>query len=75
MAPVALVTPRAPGTVWARWRRWQELVPAVPLLVVCLGGTRAAGENQQQLPGASAYALAALAALTLLLRRRAPGSA
>ena len=54
------------------WRRWAVLVPGVPLLVVCLGGTRAAGAGQAQVPGGSAYVLAAVAALSLLLRRRAP---
>jgi signal transduction histidine kinase len=53
-------------------RRWLIGVPAVPLLVVCLGGTRGAAENQAVQPGAAAYLLAGAAALTLLLRRRAP---
>jgi signal transduction histidine kinase len=53
-------------------RRWWILVPAVPLLVVCLGGTHAAGSNQGTTPHAYAYGLAGLAALTLLLRLRAP---
>ena len=53
-------------------RRWLIVVPALPLLVVCLGGTHAAGENQATEPAGWAYALAAGAALTLLLRRRAP---
>jgi signal transduction histidine kinase len=53
-------------------RRWWILLPAVPLLVVCLGGTHAAGVNQGTIPHSSAYALAGLAALTLLLRRQAP---
>ncbi|HEY6747550.1 MAG TPA: sensor histidine kinase [Mycobacteriales bacterium] len=53
-------------------RRWSILLPAVPLLIVCLGGTHAAGNNQDVTPDASAYVLAGLAALTLLLRRRAP---
>jgi signal transduction histidine kinase len=52
--------------------RWSILLPAVPLLAVCLGGTHAAGDNQGDLPHTYAYALAGLAALTLLLRRRAP---
>jgi signal transduction histidine kinase len=58
-----------PGT---GWRRWRILVPAVPLLLVCLGGTHGAGHNQGNLPDTSAYVLAGFAALTLLLRRRAP---
>jgi signal transduction histidine kinase len=53
-------------------RRWLVLVPALPLLVVCLGGTHAAAVNQATVPHTSAYLLAAGAALTLLLRRRAP---
>ena len=53
-------------------RRWSILLPAVPLLVVCLGGTHAAGANQGTTPHTSAYVQAGLAALTLLLRRRAP---
>ncbi|HEV7655387.1 MAG TPA: histidine kinase [Mycobacteriales bacterium] len=53
-------------------RRWRILVPAVPLLVVSLGGTHGAAENQATVPHGYAYALAGLAALTLLLRRRAP---
>jgi signal transduction histidine kinase len=53
-------------------RRWSILLPAVPLLVVCLGGTHAAGNNQDVTPHTYAYVLAGLAALTLLLRRRAP---
>ncbi|HST64176.1 MAG TPA: histidine kinase [Mycobacteriales bacterium] len=52
--------------------RWSILAPAVPLLVVCVGGTHAAGANQGTHPAAYAYVLAGLAALTLLLRRRAP---
>jgi signal transduction histidine kinase len=52
--------------------RWSILAPAVPLLVVCLGGTHAAGDNQATTPAGYAYVLAGLAALTLLLRRRAP---
>jgi signal transduction histidine kinase len=59
-------------TVLAGWRRWWILVPAVPLLVVCLGGTHAAGETQDNLPHTIGYVLAAVAALSLLLRRRAP---
>jgi signal transduction histidine kinase len=55
-----------------RVRRWLILVPAVPLLVVCLGGTHAAAENQASVPQPYAYLLAGVAALTLLLRRRAP---
>ena len=47
-------------------------MPALPLLAVCLGGTHAAGQNQADRAGPSAYVLAGLAALTLLLRRRAP---
>jgi signal transduction histidine kinase len=54
------------------WRRWWILVPAVPLLVVCLGGTRPAGANQDNLPHALGYVLVSVAALSLLLRRRAP---
>jgi signal transduction histidine kinase len=54
-------------------RRWLILLPAVPLLVVCLGGTRGAAVNQTATePVAVAYLLAGAAALTLLLRRRAP---
>ena len=53
-------------------RRWWILVPALPLLVVCLGGTHAAGANQATARTPYAYLLAAFAALTLLLRRRAP---
>src|SRR3954447_13832896 len=53
-------------------RRWLILLPAVPLLVVCLGGTRGAAANQQTVPHTWAYLLAAVAALTLFLRRRAP---
>ncbi len=52
--------------------RWSILLPAVPLLVVCLGGTHAAGDTQSSTPHPYAYALAGIAALTLLLRRRAP---
>jgi signal transduction histidine kinase len=55
-----------------RARRWLILVPAVPLLVVCLGGTHGAGQSQAIVPDAYAYLLAGLASLTLLLRRRAP---
>lgn len=61
--------PPAPG---APQRRWSVLLPALPLLVVCLGGTRGAGETQSAVPSAWAYVLAGAAALTLLLRRRAP---
>ncbi|HZB51437.1 MAG TPA: histidine kinase, partial [Mycobacteriales bacterium] len=54
-------------------RRWLILLPAVPLLVVCLGGTRGAAVNQTATePVAVAYLLAGAAAVTLLLRRRAP---
>jgi signal transduction histidine kinase len=53
-------------------RRWWILVPALPLLVVCLGGTHAAAHNQATDPQPYAYLLAGFAALTLLLRRRAP---
>ncbi|MFL6128254.1 MAG: sensor histidine kinase [Mycobacteriales bacterium] len=63
-------TDRATGS--RRCQRWLVLVPAVPLLVVCLGGTRAAAENQAVVPTSWAYVLAAGAALTLLLRRRTP---
>jgi hypothetical protein len=42
------------------------------LLVVCLGGTHAAAHNQATDPQPYAYLLAGFAALTLLLRRRAP---
>jgi signal transduction histidine kinase len=63
------VTTVRPGT---GWHRWWILVPAVPLLVVCLGGTHGAGHTQDNLPHAYGYVLAGFAALTLLLRRRAP---
>lgn len=53
-------------------RRWGVLLPALPLLVVCLAGTRGAGEEDATSLSPWAYPLAALAALTLLLRRRAP---
>src|SRR5215207_5167987 len=53
-------------------RRWLVLVPALPLAVACLGGTHAAAENQSTVPSAWAYLLAVTAALSLLLRRRAP---
>lgn len=53
-------------------RRWLILLPAVPLFVVCLVGTRGAAANQATEPSAYGYALAGAAALTLLLRRRAP---
>jgi signal transduction histidine kinase len=53
-------------------RRWPILVPALPLLVVFLAGTHGAAENQATEPGTWAYVLAGAAALTLLLRRRAP---
>ncbi len=53
-------------------RRWLILLPAVPLLVICLAGTRGAGESQATSSGVEAYVLAGAAALTLLLRRRAP---
>jgi signal transduction histidine kinase len=52
--------------------RWSILLPAVPLLLVCVGGTHAAGSNQSSTPQPYAYVLAGLVALTLLLRRRAP---
>ncbi len=53
-------------------RRWWILLPAVPLLVVCLGGTHGAAANRSDPTHTYAYVLAGLAALTLLLRRRAP---
>jgi signal transduction histidine kinase len=53
-------------------RRWWLLLPALPLLVVYLGGTHAAGENQGNAPHTVGFVLAAVAALSLLLRRRAP---
>jgi signal transduction histidine kinase len=53
-------------------RRWWILLPAVPLLAVCLGGTHGAAANQASTTHTYAYVLAGLAALTLLLRRRAP---
>ena len=59
-------------TALTGWRRWWILIPAVPLLVVVLGGTHAAGRTQDNLPHAAGYVLAAVAALSLLLRRRAP---
>lgn len=52
--------------------RWAILLPALPLLVVCLAGTRAAAENQSTVASAWAYTLASTAALSLVLRRRAP---
>ncbi len=54
------------------WRRWWILIPALPLLVVCLGGTHPAGANQGNPPDALGYVLVSVAALSLLLRRRAP---
>ena len=54
------------------WRRLWILIPAVPLLVVCLGGTHPAGANQDNPPDALGYVLVSIAALSLLLRRRAP---
>ena len=54
------------------WQRLWILIPAVPLLIVCLGGTHPAGANQHNSPHAFGYVLVAIAALSLLLRRRAP---
>ncbi len=54
---------------------WWDLVPALPLLFVGMVGTGRAADGQQdwvQAPDAAAYALVAVAALALLLRRLAP---
>ncbi|MDQ3358839.1 MAG: sensor histidine kinase [Actinomycetota bacterium] len=54
---------------------WWDLVPALPLLLVGMVGTGPAAQNQQgqvQAVDALAYLLVAVAALSLLLRRRAP---
>jgi signal transduction histidine kinase len=55
-----------------RRRGWWVLVPALPLLFVGLVGTHGAGETQATAPSPWAYVLAAVAALSLLLRCRAP---
>lgn len=53
---------------------WWLLLPALPLLVMGLGGTRGAADSQPEAvwPDVFAYALVAVAALSLLLRRRNP---
>ncbi|MGH8776974.1 MAG: sensor histidine kinase [Jiangellaceae bacterium] len=54
---------------------WWDLLPALPLLVIGLGGTGPAGHNQldsARTPDALGYGLVVVAALSLLLRRRQP---
>jgi signal transduction histidine kinase len=52
---------------------WWDAGPAALLLLLCWVGTGAAARNQGlPQPGVPAYALATVAALALLLRRRAP---
>ena len=59
--------PRGRGVLWSArgttartgWQRWWILIPAVPLLVVCLGGTHPAGANQGNPPDALGYVLVA----------------
>jgi signal transduction histidine kinase len=53
---------------------WRDLVPALPLLAIGLAGTgRAAAQQPDSVPvDGWAYALVAVAAAALLLRRRAP---
>src|SRR4051794_822159 len=66
--PVATPSPPAAGP------RWHDLVPALPLLAIGLVGTGRAAEQQTWLsaPDAAGYASVTVAALALLLRRRAP---
>ena len=53
--------------------RWWDVGPAAVLLLLCWVGTGAAARNQGlPHPGVTAYALASVAALALLLRRRFP---
>jgi signal transduction histidine kinase len=53
--------------------RWWDVGPAALLLLLTWVGTGAAARNQElPVPDAGAYALASVAALSLLLRRRAP---
>ncbi|WP_448640095.1 sensor histidine kinase [Geodermatophilus sp. URMC 63] len=53
---------------------WHDLVPALPLLVLGLAASGEAAEDQPWLrvPDAEAHVYVAVAALALLLRRRAP---
>ena len=57
-----------------RRRSWWLALPAAPLLLIGLGGTRGAGREQLDAvsPDARAYVLVTVAALSLLLRRRQP---
>src|SRR4051794_15138839 len=54
---------------------WRDLVPALPLLAIGLAGTGRAAQQQPTWTrplDAAAYALVAVAALALVLRRRSP---
>lgn len=59
----------APKRAW-----WWLTLPALPLLVIGLGGTHGASDEQIAAvqPDLAAYALVVVAALSLLLRRNAP---
>jgi signal transduction histidine kinase len=58
---------------WAAIRqRNASILPGAPLMVVFIAGTRGAGHTQDARASVWAYGLAAVAALSLLLRRRAP---
>jgi signal transduction histidine kinase len=70
--PVAAAAPSA-----HRWG-WRDLVPALPLLAIGLAGTDRAADQQPDWTRPLdwfAYALVVVAALALLLRRRAPVAA
>lgn len=70
----AQLAPGAPSS-GRHGHRWRDLVPALPLLFIGLAGTGRAQANQQGFvaaPDGVAYALVAVAALSLVLRRRAP---
>ena len=59
-----------PARAWTRW----DLLPALPLLLFVIAGTRGAAEDQMHgvQPDLLAYLLVSVAALSLLRRRRAP---